>query len=297
MYKCRVHGVIDWLFLRKGRGNVPCCIPAPTVPRQQRPRPPLSLCFVSVVASDDSARIYATHLVSFLWPCRRYLPSASRCEVITQVCSVTVPNVNMAPVAPSPLLNIEGFTATGDYARTIHLEGEDGMRAAILTRGCRVLDLRLHDSRSFVLPVSTLAEVEADESYINVAVGRTANRIEGGRFLLDGKEVVLQCNDNGQNQIHGGTVGWDKKLFAVRDKGPNYVELFLVSPDLDQGFPSSVEVSIRYELDGMGGFTVGLSTSNVGKEATVTNMTVCPTRASFFICTRDTFGICLFQDT
>ncbi|CDF41089.1 unnamed protein product [Chondrus crispus] len=203
----------------------------------------------------------------------------------------------MAAVAPSSMLNIEGFTATGDYARTIHLTGADGMEAAILTRGCRVLDLRLRDGRSMVLPVSTLAEVEADESYINVAVGRTANRIEGGKFALDGKEVILQCNENGQNQLHGGTVGWDKKLFAVRDQGLNYVELFLVSPDLDQGFPSSVEVSIRYELDGTGGFTVTMSTSNVGKEATVTNMTVCPTRASCFICTRATLGLCLHQDT
>lgn len=121
----------------------------------------------------------------------------------------------------------------------------------------------------------TLEDVEADDSYVGVAIGRTANRIRGGTFCFeDGTQVVLECNENGQNHIHGGRCGWSNKLFAIRDVSESAVELFMLSPDRDQGYPSSVEVSMRFELTGRGELAIALTSTNVGDETTATNMTV-----------------------
>lgn len=179
-----------------------------------------------------------------------------------------------------PSVDIEGFTKDGDYVKTVHLEGADGMRASILTLGARLLDLRLSGGQPLTLSFATLQEVEADTAYVGVAIGRTANRIRGG-MLRTGKDtdpaVMLECNEAGRNHTHGGRRAWDKRLFEVRSVSKSAVELFLYSPDRDQGYPSSVEVVVTYELTGRGEVAISLATTNVGTEQTVTNMTVCPT--------------------
>lgn len=179
--------------------------------------------------------------------------------------------------SPHSTVDIKGFTQSGDYVKTIHLASADGMRASILTYGARLIDLRLSDNRPLTLSFSSLPEVESDNAYVGVAVGRTANRIRGGRLLRDDDahhHVKLECNEAGRHHTHGGRRAWDKRLFAVRRQAESFVELFLFSPDGDQGYPSSVEVVIRYELTGRGEIAVTLETTNVGTERTVTNMTV-----------------------
>ena len=54
------------------------------------------------------------------------------------------------------------------------------------------------------------SEYEADTFYFGALVGRFANNISGGRFTLkDGSTHQLSIN-NGENHLHGGTVGFNK---------------------------------------------------------------------------------------
>eukprot|EP00177_Eucheuma_denticulatum_P004116 GFKZ01007468.1.p1 GENE.GFKZ01007468.1~~GFKZ01007468.1.p1 ORF type:complete len:375 (-),score=32.54 GFKZ01007468.1:1954-3078(-) len=179
---------------------------------------------------------------------------------------------------PHKPIDITGYTADGDLVTTVHLTSPDGMTASILTYGARLLDLRLADGRPLTLSFSSLSEVQEDPAYVGVVVGRTANRIRDGRLLRDNAfpHVKLELNENNRNHIHGGRRGWDKRLFTVRQQSKSSVELFLYSPDGDQGYPSAVEVVVRYELTGDGGIAVELNTTNVGRELTVTNMTLHP---------------------
>lgn len=49
----------------------------------------------------------------------------------------------------------------------------------------------------------------SDKRYLGAVVGRVANRIARGRFLVEGKEYQLDIN-NGPNALHGGLRGFNK---------------------------------------------------------------------------------------
>jgi aldose 1-epimerase len=92
-----------------------------------------------------------------------------------------------------------------------------------------------------------LAEAKADKkTYFGAIVGRYGNRIRGGKFSIDGHAYQIPPNNNG-NALHGGPHGFDEKLWTAKQI-PNGVEMSLVSPDGDMGFPGTLTVHVRYTL-------------------------------------------------
>ena len=89
----------------------------------------------------------------------------------------------------------------------------------------------------------------ADAStYMGSVVGRYGNRIAKGTFTLEGKTYHTPINNNG-NSLHGGTVGFNQKVWTAKQL-PNGVELTLVSPDGDMGYPGKLTAHVRYTLTG-----------------------------------------------
>lgn len=172
------------------------------------------------------------------------------------------------------LRNIEGFSKDGDFVHTVQITGPDGMKASVLTLGARLLDLRMPDGRPLTLSLDNLADIESDAAYIGSVVGRVCNRIRGGTFCIGEEKTQLEKNCKDAHHIHGGRKAWDKRLFTVSKRSESSVELFLYSPDKDQGYPSAVEVYVTYKLRGDGELFISLQTTNVGTKPTITNMTV-----------------------
>ena len=89
--------------------------------------------------------------------------------------------------------------------------------------------------------------VKGDMSFGSV-VGRYANRIAGGKFLIDGKEYTTPIN-NGRNTLHGGPAGWHSVVWNTEvlsnTKYPS-VKFSYTSPDMEEGFPGTVNASITY---------------------------------------------------
>ena len=96
--------------------------------------------------------------------------------------------------------------------------------------------------------------------YFGETIGRVANRVAGAtlRSLNGGRSYPLAAN-NGPNNLHGGVVGWGKKVWqgptpvGVREipgidglDGGESVKFTLTSPDGDEGFPGTVEASVVY---------------------------------------------------
>ncbi len=83
--------------------------------------------------------------------------------------------------------------------------------------------------------------------YLGATIGRFGNRIDSGRFTLDGVEHRLTTNQFG-NTLHGGSEGFDARQWTVVDRAEDRVVFTLVSPDRDQGFPGRLEVTASYTV-------------------------------------------------
>ena len=75
--------------------------------------------------------------------------------------------------------------------------------------------------------------------------GRFANRIDGGCFILDGKEYQLVKN-HPDYQLHGGPDGFSNRLWKASQISDTEAVLTLDSPDGDQGYPGNMHVEATY---------------------------------------------------
>ncbi|HEX5861562.1 MAG TPA: aldose epimerase family protein [Nocardioides sp.] len=103
--------------------------------------------------------------------------------------------------------------------------------------------------RNVVLGHAAVADRLASSDYLGSTVGRYANRIAGGRFRLGDLDVRLATNDRG-NSLHGGTDGFDRRVWDLVDAGRDHAHLRLVSPDGDMGFPGTVTADAHYRVEG-----------------------------------------------
>ena len=85
------------------------------------------------------------------------------------------------------------------------------------------------------------------DAFGGATVGRFANRIANGKFTLDGVEYTLPIN-NRPNTLHGGPNGWYTKVWnsEIINGGQPTVKFSYVSPDMEEGFPGTVNVSVTF---------------------------------------------------
>ncbi|GGR69380.1 aldose 1-epimerase [Deinococcus seoulensis] len=161
------------------------------------------------------------------------------------------------PVTPPPV----GTLDTRDWdglpgALLFTLTLPDGTEARLSNLGATLVSLRVPD-RSGVLADVTLGHDDprayldrARTPYFGATIGRYANRIAGGRFPLDGREVQLPLVEP-HTTLHGGPDGFDRRLWdaqgSVGEDGPT-VLFTRLSPDGEEGFPGNLNVSVRYTL-------------------------------------------------
>ena len=126
-----------------------------------------------------------------------------------------------------------------------------GMKVQITNYGAKIVSLYAPDKdgklADVVLGFSTLDEWRSKETYFNAVIGRYANRIKDGRFTLDGKEYKLAVN-NGTNHLHGGTVGFNEKVWDVVGQTKHSVSLHYRSADGEENYPGTLDVYVTYNV-------------------------------------------------
>ena len=94
------------------------------------------------------------------------------------------------------------------------------MRATIITLGAAIQSVIVPDRdgrmADIALGYPSIDGYLAKSEYFGATVGRVANRIAHGRFVLDGRTYQTPIN-NGANALHGGTRGFDKRVWSVRE--------------------------------------------------------------------------------
>ncbi len=98
------------------------------------------------------------------------------------------------------------------------------------------------------LGFDTIDDYVKNRVYMGACVGRYANRIADAGFTLGGQHHTITANE-GKNHLHGGNVGFDKKLWDyTTDEGTNSVTFTLTSPNMEEGFPGNLKVTVTYAL-------------------------------------------------
>ncbi|MBE7012364.1 MAG: galactose mutarotase [Ruminococcaceae bacterium] len=128
------------------------------------------------------------------------------------------------------------------------LANNNGFVAEILNYGGIVKRL-VYKGVDTVLGRDTLEEYLENNGCFSALIGRNSNRIENSEFELNGKIYKLYAN-NGRNNLHGGKIGFDKKVWAaeVLDGVEPSLKLSLSSPDGEEGFPGNAEVTVTYTV-------------------------------------------------
>ena len=147
-----------------------------------------------------------------------------------------------------------GSLADGTRIDAVNLTSRAGIRVRIITLGARIQSLYAPDrsgkSGDVVLGFATPQQYFEDGNYFGATVGRFANRIGKGRFMLNGHTYQVVINDHG-NSLHGGTPGFDKRVWKIDSihSGPSAsVVMSYVSPDGEEGYPGTLHVTATYTL-------------------------------------------------
>lgn len=88
--------------------------------------------------------------------------------------------------------------------------------------------------------------------YLGALIGRVGNRIADGKCVVSGKELTLAKNEGGVTHLHGGNVGFDRKLWDVTPiEGICEDSLILkyTSPDGEEGYPGTLKVMVTYTFN------------------------------------------------
>lgn len=127
-----------------------------------------------------------------------------------------------------------------------------GMQVSILNYGGTITNLLTPDKNNQLGDVvlgfdSMPGYLQKNNPYFGCLVGRYANRISKGKFVIDNKTYQLPLNNNG-NTLHGGLTGFDKVIWQVTKLSDSSLQLTYTSKDGEEGFPGNLKTVVVYTL-------------------------------------------------
>ena len=152
-------------------------------------------------------------------------------------------------------LNPKDFTGTynGMPTALYTMTNANGMEVCITNFGGRIVSILVPDNQGrmqdVVLGFDKVSDYfpENNQTDFGAAIGRYANRINQGKFTLDGIEYQLPQNNFG-HCLHGGPSGWQYQVYECVEADAQHVKLLRVSPNGDNNFPGEVKAYVTYTL-------------------------------------------------
>lgn len=174
---------------------------------------------------------------------------AGACAVLLAAC---------APKSGSEGLTKSGLdpskfetTVDGKAVKLYVLKNKAGMEVCATNYGGRIVSVMVPDRNNqwhdVVLGHDSIADYIHIDGNFGALIGRYGNRINLGRFTLDGVEYQLPQNNYG-HCLHGGPKGFHHSVWNATQPNDTTLELTLHSPDGEAGFPGNLDVKVVYTL-------------------------------------------------
>jgi aldose 1-epimerase len=170
-----------------------------------------------------------------------------------------------------------GLLSDGRSVEAITLRDGEGLEVEVLTYGAILRRLSYPVKgrrRELILHFDRLADYERDRAYVGPLVGRFGTRIANGGFAIDGRAHRVTTNE-GPNHLHGGALGFGKRLWRVLDLDGAGTRVLLgyTSPDGEEGYPGEVEATVEL---GVRADTLGIAITARSDAPTPVNLTYHP---------------------
>lgn len=131
------------------------------------------------------------------------------------------------------------------------LRNANNMEVCVTNFGGRIVSVMVPDKdgvmRDVVLGFDSIQDYISIPSDFGACIGRYANRIDQGRFTLDGVEYTLPQNNYG-HCLHGGPKGFQYQVYDAVQTGPRNLELTYLSKDGEEGFPGNITCKVLMTL-------------------------------------------------
>ena len=131
------------------------------------------------------------------------------------------------------------------------LKNKNNMEVCVTNFGGRIVSVMVPDKdgqmRDVVLGFDSIQDYIEKPSDFGATIGRYANRINQGKFSLDGTEYTLPQNNYG-HCLHGGLKGFQYRVFDANLVSPQKLELSYTAADGEEGFPGNLTCKVTMEL-------------------------------------------------
>ena len=170
----------------------------------------------------------------------------------------------------------------GDTVKLYTLKGDKGMEVCITNYGARIVSLMVPDKNDALVDVvlgfdniAQYMDTQNTPTDYGSSIGRYANRINMGRFILNGDTIQLKQNDKHDGRDHclhgGGDTGWMNKIYKAEQVDDQTLKLTIVAEDGENGFPGTVTATTTYKI--VDGTTLDITWEAETDKPTIINQT------------------------
>lgn len=124
----------------------------------------------------------------------------------------------------------------------------------VITYGGIITSIKVPDMNNNLIDIAlgfnNLDAYLEGHPYFGAIVGRFANRIDNGKFLINEEEYKLTLNNNGTS-LHGGIKGFDKVNWNVVNYdylNKRSIKLNYLSKHMEEGYPGNLDIYVTYTL-------------------------------------------------
>lgn len=149
-----------------------------------------------------------------------------------------------------------GHVIDGKQIFAVELINNQGTAVKIYNYGAIISEFKvknaLGDLQDIVLGFDDITGYLSDDylseyPYLGAVIGRYANRIKNGRFMI-GENTYQLSQAKGGDCLHGGDIGFDRKVWDILPTVDPSLTLQYVSPAGEEGFPGNLTVQLTFKL-------------------------------------------------
>ena len=183
-------------------------------------------------------------------------PRVSRLVALFAVCALSAASADSPPTPATGSVTAKPFgkTPEGQLVRLHTLTNKNGMSVSIMDYGATIVKILAPDRNGklddVVLGFDKFSPYLHIKTYFGATIGRYGNRIAKGQFEL-GKTVYQVPRNDGPNSLHGGSRGFDKRMWKVEpvESDVPAIRFSRLSPDGEEGYPGNLFVSVTFSLN------------------------------------------------